>query len=404
VQSLIRPADVIRVRPAEWITHLVHLLSDSHTRQDGAVRAASAGRGRSKEDALNSPMRGRVAISLAALFVAASLVACGDDDDNDSADVGAGNTTQTTAGGGGGDAFTIGFTNPLGSNDQLAVLQRAIEARAECLGGRVISVDDNLDVDKQIADIDQLVSQKVDGIIVFPLDPDAVQPAVTRAADAGIKTVGVNVTLEDPEATDIKPFDASVNQGTEQMATETAEFVAEELNGEGNVLGVGIGIPVPVIKFQMAVMKRVAEDKGLTWADEVDNPTDDAAGAQPVVEQALLNNEDLDAIMAYNEPSALGAYAAVQGAGRADDILITGANGTKSGIDAVRAGEIAATWDLLPWKQGISFVNVMKQLLDGDDAETTTVVPVQKLTQDNLDEQVDWNKAVDDIRSCKTES
>jgi len=336
--------------------------------------------------------------------MAATLAACGgDDDDDDGADAGD-DTEETDDGATDGDAeFTLGFTNPLGSNDQLAVLQSAIEARAECLGGEVISVDSNLDVDKQISDIDQLISQDVDGIIVFPLDAEAVNPAVQRAADADIRTVGVNVTLEDPEATDIAPFDASVNQGTEQMATETAEFVAEELGGSGNVLGVGIGIPVPVIQYQMSVMQSVAEENGLTWVDQVDNPTDDAAGAQPVVEQALLNNEDLQAIMAYNEPSALGAYSAVQAAGREADILITGANGTESGIEAVEAGEIAATWDLLPWKQGVTFVNVLKAVLDGEEVDTTTVVPVQMLTADNLDDQVDWNQAVDDIRSCTIE-
>ena len=260
-----------------------------------------------------------------------------------------------------------------------------------------MSLDSNLDVDKQISDIDQLVSQGVDGIIVFPLDAQAVIPAVERARDAGIKTIGVNVSLEDPEVADVAPFDASVNQGTEQMATETAEFVIDQLGGQGNVLGVGIGFPVPVIDYQMAVMEEAVTAGGLTWLDKVDNPTDDSAGAQPVVEQALLRFDDLQAIMAYNEPSALGAYAAVNAAGRTADILITGANGTESGVAAVEAGEIAATWDLLPWKQGVTFVNVLKALIDGETAETTTVVPVQMLTQDNLSEQVDWDQAVTDI-------
>ncbi|MGI9051497.1 MAG: sugar ABC transporter substrate-binding protein [Ilumatobacteraceae bacterium] len=361
-----------------------------------------------------------------ALALVLTMAACGDDDDtagNGATTAGGAPTgtpagtaaattaggTETTAGGttggteGGGDAFTIGFTNPLGSNDQLSVLQSAIEARAECLGGSVISVDANLDVDKQISDIDQLVSQGVDGIIVFPLDAGAVEPAVQRAADAGIKTIGVNASLEDPTAASVAPFDASVNQGTEQMATETAEFVADQLGGTGNVLGVGIGVPVPVIQYQMAAMQDSAESLGLTWLDQVDNPTDDAAGAQPVVEQALLRFDDLKAIMAYNEPSALGAYAAVNSAGRTNDILITAANGTESGIQAVEAGEIAATWDLLPWKQGITFVDVLKAVIDGQPVDTTTVVPVQMLTEDNLSEQVDWNKAVDDIRSCTLE-
>ena len=106
--------------------------------------------------------------------------------------------------------------------------------------------------------------------------------------------------------------------------------------------------------------------------------------------------------MAYNEPSALGAYAAVQSQGGAD-ILITGANGTEAGIEAVDAGEIAATWDLLPWKQGVTMVNVLKALIDGDTPDITTTVPVQMLTKDNLDEQVNWNDAVSDIKDCKVE-
>jgi ribose transport system substrate-binding protein len=341
-------------------------------------------------------MNRTLALTATAIIVT-GLASCGDDDD---AAEPAGTGTEAAEG---GESFTIGFTNPLGSNDQLAVLQRAIEARAECLGGTVVSLDSNLDVDKQISDIDQLVSQDVDGIVVFPLDAQAVIPAVERARDAGIKTVGVNVTLEDPEVADVAPFDASVNQGTEQMATETAEFVIDQLGGSGNVLGVGIGFPVPVIDYQMAVMEETVTSGGLTWLDKVDNPTDDSAGAQPVVEQALLRFDEMDAIMAYNEPSALGAYAAVEAAGRTDEILITGANGTESGVAAVEAGEIAATWDLLPWKQGVTFVNVLKALIDGESVDTTTVVPVQMLTQDNLADQVEWEQAVTDIASCSIE-
>lgn len=335
------------------------------------------------------------------LAVVGVLAACGSSSKSTTGTTAA--PSQTT-GGTAATSFTIGFTNPLGSNDQLAVLQSAIEARAKCLGGKVISVDSNLQVDKQIADIDQLVSQKVDGIIIFPLDAKAVVPAVQRASAAGIKTIGVNASLDNPKATDVKPFDASVNQGTEQMANETVKFVIDKLGGKGNVLGVGIGVPVPVIQYQMSVMQKAATAGGLTWVAQVDNPTDDAAGAQPIVEQALLTNQDLQAIMAYNEPSALGAYAAVKGAGKAADILITGANGTDAGIAAVKAGEIAATWDLLPWKQGVTFVNVLKSLIDGQTPATTTVVPVQMLTKDNLDKQVNWTQAVTDIGSCKIES
>jgi ribose transport system substrate-binding protein len=326
----------------------------------------------------------RKVLAVACLFAVVGASCGGDDDDDDDATDGDEEAS-----------YTIGFTNPLASNDQLNVLQQAIEARAEALGHEVISLDSNLDPNKQVSDIDQLVGQGVDAIIVFPLDPEAIGPPLERAREAGIRTVGINGTLFDPEADSADPFDAAVNQGEEQMATETAEFVIGELGGEGNVLGIGLGIPVPTIEYQMQVMEEEVTAGGLTWLDRVDNPTDDSAGAQPVVEQALLRFPEINAIMAYNDPSAIGAFAAVSAAGLEGEVLITGANGVA--LEQVEAGEIAATWDLLPWLQGICYVNVMTDILNGDEVPVTTVVPVQMITADTVGDVLDWDEAVQQI-------
>jgi ribose transport system substrate-binding protein len=246
-----------------------------------------------------------------------------------------------------------------------------------------------------VSDIDQLIGQGVDAIIVFPLDQEAIGPPLERAAEAGIRTIGINGTLFDPDADSAAPFDAAVNQGEQQMATETAEFVIDQLGGQGNVLGIGLGIPVPTIEYQMQVMEEEVNSGGLTWLDRVDNPTDDAAGAQPVVEQALLRYPEINAIMAYNDPSAIGAFSAVSAAGLEGDVLITGANGVA--LEQVAAGEIAATWDLLPWLQGICYVNVMTDILNGDEVPVTTVVPVQMITAETVGDVLDWDDAVEQI-------
>jgi ribose transport system substrate-binding protein len=308
-----------------------------------------------------------------------------------------GTTGSPSAGSPPAKTYTIGFTNPIASNDQLHTLQEAITARAQALGDKVIALDDQLDVNKQISDIDQLVAQHVDAIIVFPLDPKAITPAVERAKAAGIKTIGINATLGNTGATDAQPFDAAVNQGEEEMATGTATFVVDKLGGTGNVLGVGLGIPVPTIEYQMQVMQKVVTDGGLKWLARVDNPTDDAAGAQPVVEQALLRFPNINAIMAYNDPSALGAVAAVKAAGKQADILITGANGVA--LDQVRNGDIALSYDLLPWVQGICYINVIVDILNGKTVPVTTTAPVQQITKDTVDKVIDWDQAIAKIRS-----
>jgi ribose transport system substrate-binding protein len=330
-----------------------------------------------------------------ALLIVVGLVgmACSDNGGTTGASPTGGGATSAPA----AASYTIGFTNPIASNDQLHTLEEAIKARAEALGSTVIALDDQLDVNKQVSDIDQLVAQGVDAIIVFPLDPSAITPAVERAKAAGIKTIGINATLGNTEATDAAPFDAAVNQGEQEMATGTAQFVVDTLGGTGNVLGIGLGIPVPTIEYQMQVMEQVTTDGGLTWLDRVDNPTDDAAGAQPVVEQALLRFSDIDAILAYNDPSALGAVAAVRAAGKEGEILITGANGVA--LDQVRSGEIALSYDLLPWVQGICYVNVITSILNGETVPVTTVAPVQQIKPDTVDQVLAWDQAIEQIRS-----
>lgn len=320
------------------------------------------------------------------LFVVSSLVA---------AACGGASTSSSNPSKSGG--LTIGFTNPIASNDQLHLLQDAITARAAALGDKVIAVNDNLDPNKQVSDIDQLVAQGVNGIIVFPLDPNAIKPAVQRAEAAGIKTIGINLTLGNSKATSVAPFHASVDQGEQEMATGTANWVVQQLHGKGNVLGVGLGIPVPTIEYQMKVMQQVVTTGGLTWLGRVDNPTDDAAGAQAPVGQALLRFPTIDAILAYNDPSAIGAYAAVKAAGKAGQIRITGANGVA--LDQVRNGEIALSYDLLPWVQAICYVNVITDVLAGKSVPITTVAPVQQITKDTVDKVRAWDKAVQQIRS-----
>ncbi len=295
-----------------------------------------------------------------------------------------------------GTGLKIGFTNPTASNEQLMMLQNAIKARVELLGYEFVPVDDQLSVDKQIADIDQLVAQKVNGIIVFPLDAKSVGPATERAKAAGIKLVGINVDMSNLEG-DIGNFDAQVVQGVVQQAEAAADLIAEQLGGAGDVLAIGIGVPVPTIMVQVAAFQEKAKSLGLSILAEVDNPTDDAAGAQTLVEQAMARFPNIDAVYAYNDPSALGAYSALSGAGKTD-VVITGSNGSSDGVQGVKDGKLIATWDLEPVLQGLTMANVMNDLLTGGTA-VSKIVPVTKYDKLNIDSRPGWDAQLEQVAS-----
>ena len=80
----------------------------------------------------------------------------------------------------------IGNSIPQGSDPSLQIQAKALKAEAKKLNMRVIAVDANLDLNKQIADVDTLVQKKAQVLAIWPMDSKAIQPALKRAKDAGV--------------------------------------------------------------------------------------------------------------------------------------------------------------------------------------------------------------------------
>src|SRR3954467_7216473 len=110
--------------------------------------------------------------------------------------------------------FTVGFSNPTGAAASLNATQDAVTALGKHVGFKVIPLDAQLNVQKQVSDINQFIAQKVNAIIVFPLAPSTLNPALQRARKAGIKVIGWDA-LQTPPAggTSIAPYDTNVDQG-----------------------------------------------------------------------------------------------------------------------------------------------------------------------------------------------
>jgi len=329
------------------------------------------------------------AISCAIVVVVMAAGACSSDSNNEPAIADGSDNERSTE-------FTVGFTNPLGQSEILGDVQRALEARAEVLGIKLVPLDSQGDPNKQVSDIDQFVIQGVDGIIVWPLVPGTLDASLDRAAEAGIKLVGINEGLGSNE-TSFPPFDAIVNQPLEEQAALLAAKLSEELPDGAKVLGLGFAVPVPTLEYQMEQFEEKVESAGLEWVGRVNTPTDDPAGAQPVVEDALTRFPEVDAIVVFSDASAAGALAAVRQSGR--DILIAGAAGESVGFEAVERGSQFLTFDLVPWVQGVTWMNVMAALLNGEDVEPVSVTKVQLVTKENVSERLDPAEAESMIRA-----
>ncbi len=75
-------------------------------------------------------------------------------------------------------ARTFGYTCMRLSNPFFAILEETIREQVEKNGDRLITVDPDMDPIKQISQIEELITQKIDAIFINPVDWEAIKPAL----------------------------------------------------------------------------------------------------------------------------------------------------------------------------------------------------------------------------------
>jgi len=277
----------------------------------------------------------------------------------------------------------------IGANYAIEAARAQYESVAAGLKARGIAfkfLDAQLDINKQVAHIDQFVDEGVAAIAMdIAGDPNAVLGPLTRADAAGVKIFSIGGT---------PGFDKTlvqVNMPSRELGVKSGEYVCEATGGTGEIALIeAIEIPVltprwdgfkDTIKEKCPDLKIVAIERAIP---------DDAATGRPLAENLLTRFPDLKAIWSMNDGIALGAGLAAKSAGR--EILITGLNGENQGIDGIRQGVIQASWDMMPTDGGMVLAGRIADILEGKTpAPTTTeVIQISDVATWTRDNVADW--------------
>lgn len=137
----------------------------------------------------------------------------------------------STAGSAAQGTYTIGVSNTVQGNGWREEMVCAIKAQA-LASGKVAKLNiahRNTDAAGQLEDLRNLISAKVDAIVVNPADPAGIQAALAEATAAGITVVAVDQAVTEPSA-----YIISNNQ--EQYAYLGAKWLFEQMGGKGSVV------------------------------------------------------------------------------------------------------------------------------------------------------------------------
>ena len=127
--------------------------------------------------------------------------------------------------------YTIGVSNTVQGNGWREEMVCAIKAQALASGevAKLNIAHRNTDAAGQLEDIRNLISAKVNAIVVNPADPAGIKAALEEATKAGIVVVAVDQTVTEPTA-----YIISNNQ--EQYGYLGAKWLFEKIGGKGDVV------------------------------------------------------------------------------------------------------------------------------------------------------------------------
>ncbi len=262
----------------------------------------------------------------------------------------------------------VGFSYPIEANTYLKAIGLAAQAELKKAGYDFLPIDAQLDGNKQISDVETMITKKVTAMIIYPLDSKGLKPALDKAAAAGIKVITMNYSVDDSTAAPPSPALGQVQDAFPQraLAKERVDWLVKVLPKGGNILYVGLAFPVAALEAHAAMFKdELSKVSQFKYLGRVDNKTDNAEGGRQVVDDALVKYKNISAIVAYNDPTALGAYAAIRARNLTGKIKVIGLQMQPEAVTSLQAGQIDGSWDYNPVESGVSLADLTIAALSG---------------------------------------
>jgi len=334
--------------------------------------------------------RRQLMAGVAALALIAA--ACSDDDDDGSA--GAGDETEADTGTDSsetGETVTIAASVPPTDHGWLGQIAAKAQEAADQWDDVEFRLVEAADADSQASQIQTLINEEPDALVVLPYDGEQLTPVAEQAMEAGIPVINVDRLFASPDAAR-----ATILGDNYEIGVKAAEFLAEQLDCQGSV-----------VEIQGIAGISVTTDRTQGFADTIEELCGnglDIVAQQPadflpdlgleVMEAILQANDDIDAVYTHDDDMAEGIVAAIENAGREDEMILTGAGGSCAAFDRIESGGLyAATYLYSPTMAG-SAVNMARLIAQGrgfsdlvePEVPSQIVVPPTEVSQDNVDD------------------
>ena len=266
--------------------------------------------------------------------------------------------------------YTIGISYQNLQNEFILNIQDAVREKAKELNVKLIEVDGQGKAENQISQVENFLALDVDAIILNPFDKYGSAPVVSIAKREGKPIVVVNAIV-----VNLDQADAYVGSDDSEAGRIAATHICKLLNGKGNVAIIrgpnGHSAEIQRTSGIMEVLKdypeiKVLFDQSANW---------DRTQGLNLMENWLSTGKEINAVIAQNDEMALGAYKAIEAAGKKDKIAVIGIDAISDALKAVKEGKLCATVFQDARGQGAMALDIAVKLLQGEKVKHSNYIP-----------------------------
>ncbi len=271
---------------------------------------------------------------------------------------------------------TIGVSLLTLDNPFFKTIGDSITAEGQKYDYTTMLVSGDKDVAKQGNQIKDFIIKKVSAIVLSPCDSKSIVPVIQEANAAGIPVFTVDVPCNEPGVKLVTQI-ATDNFGG---GKEAGHAMIEALGEAGGKVAVLHFKQVESCQLRVRGFTEVINAHNASGKSKINVVAElESGGAKDAgfkaTEDILQSNPDLRGIFAINDPAALGARAALEKAGKTQQVLIVGFDGQPEGKQAIRDGKIYADPIQFPDKMGVQIVDSILRHSKGESLPPEILIP-----------------------------
>ena len=281
--------------------------------------------------------------------------------------------------------FKVGFAESTYTGDWRACEVADIEAKAEEYGYELVMTNADLNVEKQIADVEDLITQGCDLIVIVPVDAEAIAPAFDACKEAGIPVIDMDTQYT--SGVHGEDFITTIRSDQYAQGQAAAQWVIDTYGEED---------AITVLEITGTMGQSDAQNRHNGFADfvadydnvEVVTQSGDwsATTAQNVV-QNVAQTTDFNVVYCHGGDMIPGIILGMKQAGLVptEQVGVITVDSPFQVLDSIIAGETTAAITCTP-RGGDTLFSCIDKYRAGEELEETYLVPMNTITPENVEE------------------